>query len=100
MVSCVGATNYIFNSQCDVSLLVNFPVVSGGFALLAGTGVLGTSAILPVLGAGLGLLGVGGAAAMMCVGPQFCTTSSGQCCLLAMDPSRPGTLVCPVSCQS
>ena len=43
------------------------------------------------------LLGAGGAAAMMmCVGPLFCTTETGQCCFLAMDGGR---LVCPISCS-
>ena len=51
---------------CSVTVLsqsecpVNFPVVSGGFALLLATGAAGgglATNILPVVGAGLGLLG-------------------------------------------
>ena len=37
-----------------------------------------------------------GVAAMMCVGPLYCTTVTGQCCFLAMDRGR---LVCPISCS-
>ena len=36
---------------------------------------------------------------MMCVGPAFCTTPGGQCCLLALDPDL-GALVCPLSCSA
>ena len=79
-------------------LLVNFPVVAGGFALLAVSGTA-ASTFFPAaagLGAGaLGLAGVGGAAAMMCVGPAFCTTQAGECCLLEMGVR--GNLVCPES---
>ena len=75
-------------------------MVGGGFALLALTGAAATS-FLPVaagLGAGaLGLAGVGGAAALMCIGPAYCTSRAGQCCLLARDVR--GNLGCPDSCS-
>lgn len=84
---------------------VNFPVVSGGFALLAGSGAAltilgggGVGVFLPLVATGtLGVLGGAGAAAMMCIGPLYCTTPGGQCCLLALDPGL-GVLVCPLSC--
>ena len=78
--------------------LVNFPVVAGGFALLAVSGVAASS-LFPAVAAGagaLGLVGVGGAAALMCVGPMFCTSRAGGCCLLIQDTR--GNLVCPDSC--
>ena len=56
-------------------MLVNFPVVTGGFALLYASGLAGgglATSILPLVGAGaLGLMGAGGAAMMFsqCVGP-------------------------------
>ena len=80
---------------------VNFPVVAGGFALLAVSGVasnvvgagalatIGAGGIAPVLG-GLGLMGVAGAAGMTlmsmaeCGGPMLCVAASGQCCFLGM----------------
>ena len=40
-----------------------------------------------------------GLASMLCVGPAYCTTPGGQCCLLAMDPDL-GALVCPLSCST
>ena len=79
---------------------VNFPVVAGGFALLAVSGVASNvagagaaagaaSAIAPVLG-GLGLVGAGAAgmglmAMADCGGPMLCVAASGQCCFLGMD---------------
>ena len=75
-------------------------MVAGGFALLAVSGTA-ASTFFPAaagLGAGaLGLAGVGGAAAMMCVGPAFCTTQAGECCLLEMGVR--GNLVCPDTCS-
>ena len=81
---------------------MNFPVVSGGFALLAATGVTGSlvGGLTPVLG-GLGLVGVAGAAGMtvmsmeQCGGPFMCVAPTGQCCFLAL--TFRGTL-CPQSC--
>ena len=40
-----------------------------------------------------------GVSSLMCVGPAYCTTPGGQCCLLALDPDL-GTLVCPLSCSA
>ena len=95
---------------------VNFPVVAGGFALLAVSGVasniagagaagalgaLGAGGIAPVLG-GLGLVGVAGAAGMglmamaECGGPMLCVAASGQCCFLGMGIRAP--IGCPASC--
>ena len=91
---------------------VNFPVVAGGFALLAVSGVasnavgagalatLGAGGIAPVLG-GLGLVGAAGAAGMglmamaECGGPMLCVAASGQCCFLTRNTR--GTQ-CPPSC--
>merc|ERR1712218_584913 len=115
---CAVFTRPIFSSCKNTCRGVNFPVVSGGFALLAttaaavggfggaGAGVAAvgpvlfggvTTGIMPLVAAGaLGVLGVGGAA-MMCIGPVYCTTPAGQCCLLIVDTDR-GALICPISC--
>ena len=95
---------------------MNFPVVAGGFALLAVSGVasnvagagaagalatIGAGGIAPVLG-GLGLVGAAGAAGMglmamaECGGPALCVAASGQCCVFRM--SLRGPTVCPASC--
>ena len=118
---------------------VNFPVVSGGFALLATTGALAAglggpagaaaggaaltvggvvTGLVPLVAAGaLGVLGekyliifvlnniisvyclLSGVSTAMCVGPLYCTTPGGQCCLLALDQNL-GALVCPLSCSN
>ena len=91
---------------------------SGGFALLAATGIasnlvggaaaaagvgaagLGTAGIAPILG-GLGLVGAAGAGGMVlmsmadCGGPFVCVAPSGQCCLLAITFRG---FLCPDSC--
>ena len=93
-------------------------VCSGGFALLASTGIasnlvggaaaaagvgaagLGTAGIAPILG-GLGLVGaagVGGMALMSmadCVGPFVCVAPSGQCCMVLITFRG---FLCPASC--
>ena len=95
---------------------VNFPVVAGGFALLAVSGVasnvagagaagalatIGAGGIAPVLG-GLGLVGAAGAAGMTlmamaeCGGPMLCVAASGQCCLLGVGIRA--SVGCPASC--
>ena len=95
---------------------MNFPVVAGGFALLAVSGVasnavgagaagalatIGAGGIAPVLG-GLGLVGVAGAAGMglmamaECGGPMLCVAASGQCCFLSA--GLRGLTDCPASC--
>ena len=98
---------------------MNFPVVAGGFALLAVSGVasnvvgagaagaagalatIGAGGIAPVLG-GLGLVGVAGAAGMglmamaECGGPMLCVAASGQCCFLIA--GLRGLTDCPASC--
>ena len=88
-------------------------LLSGGFALLAVSGVagnvtgagalgaLGAGGIAPILG-GLGLVGAAGAAGMglmamaECGGPALCVAASGQCCVFRM--SLRGPTVCPASC--
>ena len=110
-----------------ISTFVNNEIIvtlcSGGFALLAATGIasnlvggaaaaagvgaagvgaagLGTAGIAPIL-AGLGLVGaagVGGMALMSmadCGGPFVCVAPSGQCCLVLI--TFRGVL-CPDSC--
>ena len=78
---------------------VNFPIVTGGFALLAASGVAAIS-LGPVL-AGLGLVGTGvaGVGVMMamqqCGGPVMCVAPTGQCCFLAVTTRG---FVCPLSC--
>ena len=96
---------------------VNFPVVAGGFALLAVSGVasnvvgggaaagalatIGAGGIAPILG-GLGLVGVAGAAGMTlmsmaeCGGPNLCVAASGECCVLGVGIRAP--IGCPASC--
>ena len=80
--------------------LVNFPVVAGGAALIF------ASAIAPVtfnafpvaLGLlGVGTVGVGGnmLAQSMCLGPFYCRTLTGDCCLLVITNGR---TQCPRSC--
>jgi len=96
---------------------VNFPVVSGGFALLVGTAAHlaglggaggGVAAVGAALGGGglvtglvplaaAGALGVLGVSSAMCLGPAYCTLPGGQCCLLIVDADR-GSLICPISC--
>ena len=86
---------------------MNFPVVAGGFALLAASSVagqtfagLGVGAAATPLLAGLGLAGAGAAGMgfMMamedCAGP-LCVAASGQCCLLTLTTTGIG---CPPSC--
>ena len=85
---------------------VNFPVVGGGFALLATTsaalaGPAATASILPYLLAPLGLVGVVGTAGLTmmamteCGGPISCVSVSNQCCGLLLSIRGP---VCPASC--
>ena len=87
--------------SANVCSIVNFPVVTGGFALLAASGLAGgglSTSIIPLVGAGtIGLLGAGVAAMMFsqCVGPIRCRAPSGQCCLLLFN--RAGA-VCPSPC--
>ena len=100
----------------NIEIIVN--VYSGGFALIAATGIvsnvvggagaaagvgaagLGTAGIAPILG-GLGLVGAAGAGGMAlmsmadCGGPFVCVAPSGQCCLVAI--TFRGVL-CPDSC--
>lgn len=79
---------------------VNFPVVSGGFALLGATATAtgGPTTLLGPILAGLGLMGVAGMGLMSmmeCGGPVRCVSVSGQCCWLLI--SRAG-IECPLSC--
>ena len=85
---------------------VNFPVVGGGFALLATTsaalaGPAATASILPYLLAPLGLVGVVGTAGLTimamteCGGPTRCVSASNQCCELLISS---GGVLCPASC--
>ena len=98
-----------------IKILVNFPVVAGGFALLAAGGVAGQTfaglgvgaAATPLLAgaggpllAGLGLAGAGAAGmgfmmAMEDCMPPLCVAASGQCCLLILTSRGVG---CPPSC--
>ena len=81
---------------------VNFPVVSGGFALLAATGIASTfpAVLTPILG-GLGLMGAAGAAGLgvmamtQCGGPIRCVSPGGQCCFLLISVRGP---LCPAQC--
>ena len=79
-------------------------VWSGGFALLATSGVVaqvigggvGAAGLAPLLG-GLGLAGAAGAGLMAmseCSAP-LCIADNGQCCLLTMNTRG---IVCPPSC--
>ena len=86
---------------------MNFPVVAGGFALLAASSVagqtfagLGVGAAATPLLAGLGLAGAGAAGmgfmmAMEDCLPPLCVAASGQCCLLTITTTGIG---CPPSC--
>jgi len=73
----------------------NSIVVGGiavGFAVAAAT----SSAVVPAVGAGLGALGLGGAAVAnnLCP-PGLCRTRGGSCCMLVM---RRGRARCPRTC--
>ena len=76
-----------------------FGIIGGGAALgfaAAGT-VLSTLATSPIVPS---LLGIGAAGGLMilgglCMGPLFCVTSQGRCCLI--DNSLQG-FVCPDTC--
>ena len=118
MITLQRPTNRILRNNIFI-FLVNFPVVAGGFALLAVSGVasnvvgagaavaagalatIGAGGIAPVLG-GLGLVGVAGAAGMTlmamaeCGGPMLCVAASGQCCFLGMGIRT--EIGCPASC--
>ena len=87
---------------------MNFPVVSGGFALLASSGFASVgAAATPLLAgaggpllAGLGLAGAGAAGmgfmmAMEDCLPPLCVAPSGQCCILTTTTRGVG---CPPSC--
>jgi len=79
---------------------VDFPVVSGGAALLAGSLVSGTtvSSLVPsALTVLLGATFVGGnmVAQNMCLGPLYCLARTGQCCTVII---RNGRALCPLSC--
>ena len=74
-------------------------IIAGGAALLAATATGGAvfPGLLPVLGlGGLGLAGAGIMAMMGCVGPLYCLTDQGSCCLLVFDIAV--GLQCPNSC--
>ena len=86
---------------------VNFPVVAGGFALLATTataaaGQAATASLLPLLLAPLGVVGVVGTAGLTmmtlqeCGGPMLCVSARGQCCFLGLDMRQNNG--CPESC--
>ena len=87
----------------NIEIIVN--VYSGGFALIAATGIVsnvvgGAGAIAPILG-GLGLVGAAGAGGMAlmsmadCGGPFVCVAPSGQCCLVLITFRG---FLCPASC--
>ena len=74
-------------------------IVAGGAALLVATATGGSvlPSLLPLLGfGGLGLVGVGIMSMMGCVGPIYCLTNQGSCCLLVVDTNL--GLKCPDFC--
>ena len=76
-------------------------IVAGGAAILAvatATSVLPVyPALVPLLGVGgLGLAGAGVMAMMSCLGPFFCVTIQGNCCLVVFDILN--GISCPNSC--
>ena len=72
-------------------------VVTGLMPLVAAgaLGVLGRTSYYLVILSDFWLLS--GVSSMMCIGPAYCTTTAGQCCLLIVDTDR-GALICPLSC--
>ena len=98
-----------------ISLVRAFGIIGGGVALVGATAVTGLLGLSPgalavgVAGKlseytkiehtnifeGAGAAGIGGSllAQSMCASPLYCTTASGQCCLVAFDLSN--GLVCP-----
>ena len=106
---------YLYLNICNIEILINIPffvnkeiivnVCSGGFALIAATGIVsnvvgGAGAIAPILG-GLGLVGAAGAGGMAlmsmadCGGPFLCVAPSGQCCMVLITFRG---FLCPASC--
>ena len=77
--------------------LVNFPIVATGVALILAAGTTAVS-LTPLLGAA-GLLGIGVGGSMLaqsvCVGPIYCRTTGGQCCILTRNNDR---VICPEFC--
>ena len=75
-------------------------IIAGGSAVLAATSITATSLFIPPVTFALGaaIVGSGGvlAAQQLCMGPLFCRSSQGTCCLLVGTPQ--GGLRCPSSC--
>ena len=75
-------------------------IVAGGSAIFAATSITATSLFTPAVTFALGaaVVGSGGvvAAQQFCMGPLFCRSSQGTCCLLVGTPQ--GGLHCPTSC--
>ena len=75
-------------------------IVAGGSAILAATSITATSLFTPAVTFALGaaVVGSGGvvAAQQFCMGPLFCRSSQGTCCLLVGTPQ--GGLRCPTRC--
>ena len=91
--------------------------MSGGAALLATSLVAGSGLFTPALGtllfgtklknltskkllilplgSGAALVGGNLMAQNMCLGPIYCKTTSGKCCLVV---SLRGNFICPISC--
>ena len=72
-------------------------MVASGAALIYGGGALGTSLAGPMTAGVLSLLGAGaagGAGYAMCMGPLYCRTRRGQCCLISFE----SVSTCPQSC--
>ena len=74
-------------------------IVAGGAAVFAAASLTAVTSFVPPLLPGLvGVAGLGAVALLsqqQCIGPLYCTASSGQCCLLVI--SNRG-LQCPTSC--
>ena len=75
-------------------------IVAGGSAIFAATSITATSLFTPAVTFALGAAVVGSrgvvAAQQFCMGPLFCRSSQGSCCLLVGTPQ--GGLRCPTKC--
>ena len=100
VLSKCGENINAFSSTCanDCPGVDASDIVAGGAALLATTAVTAaTSFVPPVLPGLVGVAGLGAIFMMSqrCMGPIFCTSSSGQCCRLVV---ANGGLTCPSRC--
>merc|ERR1711915_368955 len=101
VLSKCGENTNFFDATCsnDCPGVDASDIVAGGAAVFAATSLAAVTSFIPPLLPGLlGVAGLGAAAMIsqqQCIGPLYCTSPSGQCCLLVI--SNRG-LQCPSRC--